>query len=149
MKKIVLILALILILAGCNQSREQAKPRDESRKLPLKVEEKQGEQQVVEAEEWYVVEFFEGKCKKISELGKGFVEVEFKTPADVIKNYRQRQMPYSMRDEKEVNGKVVETTLIDIKYPEFSMTFYYGFQRCKAALETKKMKRDKELEKYK
>lgn len=51
MKKMALILFLFLVLVGCNQSREQAKAKDESQKPSSKVEEGQGEQQVVEAKE--------------------------------------------------------------------------------------------------
>ena len=44
-----------------------------------------------------------------------------------------------MKDAKEVNGKVVQLTLIDVRYPEFSIIFYYGLGRCEAAFKAARM----------
>jgi hypothetical protein len=97
---------------------------------------------MVRAEDWYVIEVWEGRCAKLSEGGT------WKTPADCIKAYQTLQTPYKVIDDKVDNGKVVQVTVIDLG-DYTSMTFYYGVDRCKEALKAKKTKQEKELEKYK
>jgi len=78
--------------------------------------------------------------KKVSE----FYEGAFKTPADIMKRCKSMGIPYSVRDEKEVNGKVVQLTFIDLKAPEFSIIFYYGLGRCKASFDAAEKQRERE-----
>ncbi len=101
---------------------------------------------MVRPEDWYA---FSGadNCRKLSELEGGFI----KTPADFIKTYQRGQKPYKVVDDKVMNGRVVQVTVIDLT-DYVSFTFYYGLDRCEKALKTKKAKQekqDKELEKYK
>jgi hypothetical protein len=142
MKKMVLILVLFLVLAGCNQSKDQTQAKDQSRIPPSGVEERQSQQRVVEVKDWYFVSVQTGKC---TELYGG---TKWKTPADCIKDFQEAKMPYKVIDDKVKNGKVVQLRVVNLDENTF-FTFYYGVDRCEEALKAKKTKQEKELEKYK
>ena len=136
MKKIVLIFALFLVLAGCNQSREQPTAKDELRIPPSGAEEKQSEQKTIEEKkDWYAINLLEDRCKEYS-------------VAATIRAYQTIHTPYQVIDDKIENGRPVQVTIKDLSDSTY-MTFYYGIERCQEALKGKNVKNEKELEKYK
>ena len=95
------------------------------------------------AEEWYRVLFRgpdEQKCENVSEYSLNI----YKTPADIIKSYKKAGKPYSLKNQKTVDGKVVQLTFIDDEHPEFSIIFFYGLGRCKAYFDAAKKQRQRE-----
>ena len=105
---------------------------------------------VARAEDWYAITS-ENLCVKASQIAFATADTNLfgypiKSPADVIKAYREESVPYGI-DEKTKNGKIIEVTITNKK--QYRQITLYRLERCQEVAGSIQKKETGELERYK